>query len=60
MIGLVALRRSAEPQGVQKKWEQDVPGNIIKADKNWPDFAEVISAELGTCRAGGGPDDAGL
>lgn len=25
-------------KGVQKKWEQDVPGNIIKADKNWPDL----------------------
>lgn len=23
---------------VQKKWEQDVPGNIIKADKNWPNL----------------------
>jgi YHS domain-containing protein len=21
---------------VQKKWKQDVPGNIVKADKNWP------------------------
>jgi YHS domain-containing protein len=25
-------------KGVQKKWEQDVPGNIVKADKNWPDL----------------------
>ena len=25
-------------KGVQKKWEQDVPGNIIKADKSWPDL----------------------
>jgi hypothetical protein len=25
-------------KGVQKKWEQDVLGNIIKADKNWPDL----------------------
>ena len=23
-------------KGVQRKWEQDVPGNIVKADKNWP------------------------
>jgi endo-alpha-1,4-polygalactosaminidase (GH114 family) len=23
-------------QGVQKKWEKDIPGNIAKADKNWP------------------------
>lgn len=21
---------------VQKQWEQDIPGNIVKADKNWP------------------------
>ena len=25
-------------KGVQKKWEQDVPGNIVKADKYWPDL----------------------
>jgi hypothetical protein len=25
-------------KGVKKKWEQDVPGNIVKADKNWPDL----------------------
>ena len=25
-------------KGVQRKWEQDVPGNIVKADKNWPDL----------------------
>jgi YHS domain-containing protein len=25
-------------KGVQKKWGQDVPGNIVKADKNWPDL----------------------
>ena len=25
-------------RGVQKKWEQDVPGNIVKADKNWPEL----------------------
>ena len=25
-------------KGVRKKWEQDVPGNIVKADKNWPDL----------------------
>ena len=23
-------------KGVQKKWEQDVAGNVRKADKNWP------------------------
>ena len=25
-------------KGVQKKWEQDVAGNVSKADKNWPDL----------------------
>ena len=25
-------------KGVQKKWEQDVPGNIVKANRNWPDL----------------------
>jgi YHS domain-containing protein len=25
-------------KGVQTKWEHDVPGNIVKADKNWPDL----------------------
>ena len=25
-------------KGVQKKWEQDIPGNIAKGDKNWPDL----------------------
>jgi len=25
---------------VQAKWEQDIPGNIAKADKNWPGVLE--------------------
>jgi len=25
-------------KGVQKKWEQDVPGNIVKAGRNWPEL----------------------
>ena len=25
-------------KGVQKKWQQDVPGIIQKADRNWPDL----------------------
>ena len=25
-------------KGVQKKWEQDVPGNIVKVNRNWPDL----------------------
>ena len=47
-------------KGVQKKWEQDVTGNVSKADKELARFAQVISAELGTCRSGGTPYDAGL
>jgi len=27
-------------KGVQATWEQDVPGNIAKADKNWPKVLE--------------------
>ena len=27
-------------KGVQKQWLQDVPGNIIKGDKNWPELLE--------------------
>ena len=23
--------------GVQEKWSQDIPGNITRGDKNWPD-----------------------
>ncbi len=23
--------------GIQKRWEKDIPGNIAKADENWPD-----------------------
>lgn len=25
---------------VQKKWEKDIPGNIKKADQNWPKVLE--------------------
>jgi len=21
---------------IQRRWEQDIPGNIVKADTNWP------------------------
>ena len=27
-------------QGVQRRWEQDIPGNIVKADTNWPKVLE--------------------
>ena len=27
-------------KSVQKQWEQDVPGNISAADKNWPEVLE--------------------
>ncbi len=23
-------------KGVKKKWSKDIPGNIVKADGNWP------------------------
>ncbi len=26
--------------GVQEQWSQDIPGNIGKADKNWPDVLQ--------------------
>ena len=26
--------------GVQQQWAQDIPGNIAKADKNWPNALE--------------------
>jgi YHS domain-containing protein len=25
-------------KGVQRRWEQDVPGNIAKGDRNWPEI----------------------
>ena len=25
---------------VQERWEKDIPGHIIKADKNWPELSE--------------------
>ncbi|MDB9316655.1 YHS domain-containing (seleno)protein [Nodularia spumigena] len=27
---------------IQKRWERDIPGNIKKADKNWPGLAQNI------------------
>ncbi len=27
-------------QGVQRKWRQDIPGNIARADANWPQVLE--------------------
>ena len=31
---------------VQKIWLKDVPGNIVKADKNWTDIEDVPAAKL--------------
>ena len=31
---------------VQDIWLKDVPGNIVKADKNWTDIVEVPAAQL--------------
>jgi hypothetical protein len=28
---------------VQKQWQQDVPGNISKADANWPGIREELA-----------------
>ncbi|WP_205944512.1 YHS domain-containing (seleno)protein [Pelagibius litoralis] len=25
-------------KSVQRRWERDIPGNIVKADSNWPDI----------------------
>ncbi len=31
---------------IQAKWEEDVPGYIVKADANWTDIADKAPAEL--------------
>ena len=30
-------------KGVQRRWERDIPGNIKKADANWPEVLENAS-----------------
>ncbi|MBE0533235.1 MAG: YHS domain-containing protein [Rhodospirillales bacterium] len=32
-------------QSVQSRWAQDIPGNIGKADKNWPDIKAGLAAK---------------
>jgi YHS domain-containing protein len=32
--------------GIQKKWNEDIPGYIQKADANWPEIRERSPAEL--------------
>ncbi len=32
-------------QSVQSRWAQDIPGNIGKADKNWPDIRAGLAAK---------------
>ena len=27
-------------QSIQKRWEEDIPGNIAKADENWPKLSD--------------------
>ena len=31
-------------KGVQRRWEQDVPGNIQRGDANWPNILEGLRA----------------
>ncbi|MFK7887541.1 MAG: YHS domain-containing (seleno)protein [Gammaproteobacteria bacterium] len=31
---------------VYKTWKKDIPGNIVKADKQWPAIADVPAADL--------------
>ena len=31
---------------IQKTWKEDVPGNIVKADQNWPGIKDKAPAEL--------------
>lgn len=32
--------------GIQKKWNKDIPGHIVKADSNWKDIEHKSPAEL--------------
>lgn len=32
--------------GVYKSWRKDIPGNIVKADKNWPNISAVPAKDL--------------
>ena len=31
---------------IQNKWKEDTPGNIVKADQNWPGIKDKAPAEL--------------
>lgn len=33
-------------KGIQKKWFKDIPGNIMKADRNWPEIRDTAPSEL--------------
>jgi YHS domain-containing protein len=33
-------------KGIQQKWEKDIPGYIVKAEKNWPEIKEKNAADL--------------
>ena len=38
------LYLNANPR-IQKRWAKDIPGNITKADKNWPGLAKEIQSK---------------
>lgn len=31
---------------IQQKWQEDIPGNIVKADANWPQIRDKAPADL--------------
>ena len=31
---------------IQQKWEKDIPGFFVKAEKNWPEIRERNAADL--------------
>ncbi len=33
-------------KGIQQKWQQDIPGYIVKVEKNWPEIKEKNAADL--------------
>ena len=38
------LYLNANPK-IQQRWAKDIPGNIAKADKNWPGLAKEIQSK---------------
>ncbi len=33
-------------RNIQKMWFEDIPGNIVKADQNWPNIKDKAPADL--------------